>query len=198
MEIATTLMVEVAMGIGLAACAGLRAFLPLFVAGLAGRFQWITLSSSFEWLGETPSLIVLGVAVVTEILSDKIPVVDHLLDLIGGVVKPVAGTVLAASVLSDLTPLQSAMAGIVLGGGSAGLVHVAKAKVRLFSSVTTAGLGNPLLSVGEDVASLVGSAVAIVFPFLLILVVMGTIATLLALRRRLRLRVERLDRRGAS
>lgn len=195
METATAVVVEVAMGIGLAACAGLRAFLPLLVVGVAGRVGVVTLSEPFAWLASWPALVVFGVAVVTEILSDKIPVVDHVLDVIGGVVKPVAGTVLAASVLSDFTPLQSAVIGIVLGGGSAGLVHLTKAKLRLFSSVTTAGLGNPLLSLGEDVASLVGSMIAIAFPLILLVLVASSIVFLAMARRSLRLRAERLDRR---
>jgi len=192
MESAASVILEVAMGIGLAACAGLRAFLPLLVAGVAGRLGWVSLSSHFDWLASWPALTVFGVAVVAEILSDKIPVVDHVLDVLGGVIKPAAGAILAASVIRDLTPLETAVVGIVLGGGSAGLVHLTKAKVRLFSSVTTAGLGNPLLSVGEDVASLVGSLTAIVFPLFLLLVVAATLVLLLVARRRLRLRAARL------
>jgi hypothetical protein len=132
MDEGTALALQVATGIGLAACAGLRAFLPLLVVGAAGRAGVVTLGASYEWLASWPALTVFGVAVVTEVLADKIPVVDHVLDLIGGVVKPAAGALLAASVLTDLTPLQSAVAGIVIGGGSAGIVHLIKAKLRLF------------------------------------------------------------------
>ena len=46
---------QIAMGIGLAACAGLRAFLPLFLLGLAGRFDWVSLSPTFDWLASTPA-----------------------------------------------------------------------------------------------------------------------------------------------
>jgi hypothetical protein len=48
--------------------------------------------------------------------------------------------------------------------------------------------------VGEDVASLVGSFVAIVLPVLLLLVVAATIVLLLVARRKLRLRAARLER----
>jgi hypothetical protein len=184
---------QIAMGIGLAACAGLRAFLPLLLLGAAGRFEWVSLSPAFEWLASTPALIVFGVAVVTEILSDKVPVVDHILDVIGGVLKPVAGTVLAASVLTDLTPLQSTVAGLVVGGGAAGLVHLTKAKVRLFSTVTTAGLGNPVLSIAEDAMSFVGSIIALIMPVLLLLVIAASFAAFFLARRRFRRRAERLS-----
>lgn len=186
------LLAQFATGIGLAACAGLRAFLPLVVLGAAGRLGWVTLSPSFDWLASTPALVVFGVAVVTEILSDKIPVVDHLLDILGGVIKPIAGTLVAASVLTDLSPLESSVLGLVVGGGAAGLVHLAKAKLRLFSSLTTGGLGNPVLSMAEDVASLLGSIVAILMPAILLLGLAAGIATLLFARKRFLRRAERL------
>ena len=183
---------EVAAGIALAACAGLRAFLPLLMLGVAGRLEWIALGESYRWLASWPALVIFGVAVVVEILSDKIPFVDHALDLVGGVVKPAAGALLAASVLADLTPLQAAVAGILAGGGTAGLVHVLKAKVRLFSSITTAGLGNPFLSVAEDLASFFGSLVAIVIPALLLAVLAATIVAFFFVRHRFRARAARL------
>jgi len=186
------ILAQIAMGVGLAACAGLRAFLPPLVLGVAGRMDWVDLSPTYAWLASTPALIVFAVAVATEILSDKIPVVDHLLDVIGAFIKPVAGTVVAASVLTDLSPLAATVAGIVIGGGSAGLVHLTKAKIRVFSTLTTGGLGNPVLSMGEDVLSLVGSVVAIAIPALLIFALAVTAAGLVFARRRFRRRAERL------
>ena len=73
-------LIHLSMGIGLAACAGLRAFLPLFVVALAGKLEFLTLSDSFSWLAGWPALIVFGAAVVAEVLSDKFPIVDNLLD----------------------------------------------------------------------------------------------------------------------
>ena len=43
---------------GLAASAGLRAFLPLLVVGLAGRLEVIGLGERFVWLSSTPALTV--------------------------------------------------------------------------------------------------------------------------------------------
>jgi len=180
----SSLLFQIAMGIGLAACAGLRAFLPLFVVGLAGRFDVVPLTATFEWLGSTPALVVFGVAVVAEILADKIPVVDHFLDVAQSVVKPIAGTVLAASVLTELTPLQAAVLGLITGGAVSGVIHVTKAKVRLASTATTAGLGNPVISALEDIGAFFGSLVAIWLPLLLLLLlVAATILTWTLLRR---------------
>jgi hypothetical protein len=187
---AVPLLFQIAAGIALAACAGLRAFLPLFVTGIVGRLGWVDLSGSFEWLSSTPALVVLGVAVTVELLSDKIPVVDHALDVLNTFLKPAAGTALMASMLTNLTPLQAIVLGIVAGGGSAGLVHLAKAKLRLGSSLLTAGLANPLLSLAEDGVAFVGTAAAFLVPLAAATFAIGAMALLVVvlvlLARRLR------------
>lgn len=169
-EESTALVLQIATGIALAASAGLRAFLPLFVVGVAGRMEWIPLTSSFEWLASWPALTVFGCAVIVEIAGDKFPVVDHFLDSAQVLIKPIAGTMLAASVLTDLSPLQAAVLALIIGGGVAEGVHLAKAKARVVSTATTAGVGNPILSVIEDGVAAVGSVAAIVAPLLAVFV----------------------------
>jgi len=115
---------------------------------------------------------VFGVAILLELLGDKFPVVDNFLDAAQSFVKPIAGTILMAGVLSELTPLQATVLGIIGGGTAAGAVHLTKAKVRLVSSATTAGVGNPLLSIGEDIAAFIGTLVSFVFPLLVVAVVL--------------------------
>src|SRR5438067_2125542 len=103
------LVTQLSMGFALSATCGLRAFLPLFVAGLLARLdpQWVSLAPSFAWIGATPSLIVFGSAVIFELAGDKFPAVDHALDAAGLVVKPVAGTILAASFFTQMDPLPA-------------------------------------------------------------------------------------------
>ena len=43
-----------------------------------------------EWLAHDFALVALGVATVVEIAADKIPVVDHVLDVLGLAVRPAA------------------------------------------------------------------------------------------------------------
>ena len=176
-----SLAVQVAMGLGLAACAGLRAFLPLLVVGLAGRLELVPLSESFSWLASGPALVVLTVAVVAELLTDKVPVVDHALDALGTLVKPVAGTLLAASVLTDLPPLPTAVLALCTGGAVSTGVHLTKAKVRLLSTAATAGIGNPLLSVLEDLGAVIGSVAALVVPLLVAALFLAALVGLLVL-----------------
>ncbi len=170
MDLVPQLLFQILMGIGLAASAGLRAFLPLLVVGVAGRVGWVPLSDSFAWLADWPALIVLAVAVMAEVLSDKFPAVDNFLDMIQVFVKPVAGTILVASVVTDLSPLQTTVLALILGSGTAGTVHIVKAKTRLVSTVSTAGIANPVLSVAEDATSLAGSVLSLIVPPVVVLV----------------------------
>ena len=167
MELSLALIPQVAQGLSLAACAGMRAFLPVLVVGIAGRLDWIPLTSYFDWMASTPALTIFSVAVVAELLGDKFPVVDNLLDGLQVFVKPVAGTVLMASSLTELPPEVTAVLAIVMGGSVAGMVHLGKSKTRLVSTVATAGSANPFVSIAEDGVSLAGSIMAIVWPILM-------------------------------
>lgn len=183
------IILQIAMGIGLAACAGLRAFLPLFVVALAGRLEWVPLTSRFDWLASWPAVTVFGVAVVVEVLADKIPIVDHVLDVLEGWLKPIAGAILAMAVLSEMPPLEATVLGLIAGGSAAGAVHVAKAKLRVASSAFTGGLGNPVLSAGEDAASLVGTVLSLVVPMLVVaILVLALVGLVFLIYRRRRLR----------
>ncbi len=175
---------QVLIGTSLAACAGLRAFLPLLAVGVAGKLELLPLAQSFKWLSSWPALIVFGVAVVVELLADKFPLVDHTLDMLHVAVKPIAGVILVTCVLTELSPLQSTVLGLILGGSVAASVHVAKSQVRLLSSVSTGGLANPLVSLLEDAGAVVGSVVSFVLPGLIVLLfLIGVLLLALALRR---------------
>src|SRR5262245_15370162 len=180
-------LVHVAMGIGLSACAGLRAFLPLLVLGLAGRFEVVRLSDSLAWIAGDPALVVFGVAVIAEVLADKVPLVDHALDAVGAFVKPVSGALVTATLVKDWTPLYATVLCLIVGGSTAGVVHLAKAKLRLFSTLGSAGLANPWISAVEDVAALGAAVAAILLPLVLLaLFVLGIGVAGLVLRARRR------------
>src|SRR5215471_7021247 len=87
MTIDRSMVLAVMTGVALAAACGLRAFLPLLVAGVASRFGLLSLGPNFTWLGENPALVALGLATVLEMVGDKIPVVDHALDVAGTVIR---------------------------------------------------------------------------------------------------------------
>jgi hypothetical protein len=158
---------SLALGIGLAACAGLRAWLPLLMLGGLARWGVITLSPSFQFIAGNRALILFGVATVVEIAGDKIPVVDHALDALSTVLRPAAGSLLAASVLWSVSdPLTALALGIAVGAPAALVPHAAKSTLRIASTAFTGGLANPLLSFAEDAAALVLFALTVVLPIL--------------------------------
>jgi hypothetical protein len=158
-----------ALAIALASAAGLRAWLPLLAAGGLARLGVLELGSSFQFLASDKALVLFGVATAIEIIGDKIPAVDHALDLIGTPLRPLAGAVLAASVLGTVAdPLTSAVLGIAVGAPSALVPHVAKSALRAASTTTTAGLANPALSFVEDAVSVVLLILAVLIPLVVV------------------------------
>jgi hypothetical protein len=162
----------IALGVGLAATAGLRAWLPLLLAGALARFDVVSLGESFGFLSSTPALVLFAVATVVEIVADKIPAVDHVLDLVSTVVRPAAGALLAASALYQVNdPLIAVVIGICVGAPVALGPHVAKSAFRAASSATTAGIANPIVSFVEDGLAIALFVLAVVLPILAALVV---------------------------
>ena len=175
---------SLALGIALAACAGLRAWLPLLLASLLARAGWLELGPSFQFLASNKALLLFAVATVIEIVGDKVPVVDHALDAIGTPLRPAAGALLAASVMGHVSdPLTALVLGTAVGAPAALVPHAAKTALRAASTTFTGGLANPILSLIEDGASFVLFVLAVLVP----LVVVGLLAlALLLITRRLR------------
>lgn len=161
------LLQSVALGIALAACAGLRAWLPLLAVGLSVRLGVLPLGESFRFLGSNTALTVFVLATIIEVIADKIPVVDHALDALSTLLKPVAGIVLAASVLWTVDdPLVALALGVMVGAPASFGPHVAKASLRGVLSPITGGLAAPILSILEDVIAFGLVALAILAPLL--------------------------------
>jgi len=165
----TEFLPALALAIALAASAGLRAWLPLLLAGGLARLGVLDLGSSFQFLASTRALVLFGVATAIELIGDKIPAVDHALDVVGTPLRPAAGALLAASVLGTVTdPLTSVVLGTAVGAPSALVPHAAKAAVRAASTAVTGGLANPLLSFLEDAISIVTFILAVLVPLLVV------------------------------
>jgi hypothetical protein len=147
-------LLALAAGVGIAAACGLRAFLPLLFLGAAERLGLIHLRPGAEWLASNLALVSLAVATVLEIAADKIPVLDHALDAIATVLRPVAAWLGAFAVLGQWPQPWGQIAALVLAGLTLG-VHALKSAVRVGSTATTLGHANPLLSSVEDALSFV-------------------------------------------
>lgn len=183
-----------ALGVVLAATAGLRAFLPVFSASLAAWTTDLPLPHNLAWLEKPETVVIFGVATLLEILGDKVPIVDHALDSVQVLTKPVLAALAATPFLYQLAPEYFVAIGIVLGAPLALGVHSAKATARLGSTATTGGVGNPLLSVLEDVAAVSAIILGFLAPLLALALMAGTIFLLV----RLALRVRRRRTRGSA
>jgi len=159
-----------AAGIGIAAACGLRAFLPLLLLGLASRFGHLPLDPHVRWLASDPALIALGAATALEIAADKIPVVDHVLDALGVAIRPAAAWLGAYAVLVQWPEPWGAIVALILGGGTLAL-HLVHAKLRLGSTVLTGGAANPVISVAEDLLTVLLVGLALLAPLVVLLLV---------------------------
>ena len=150
-------------GVAIAAACGLRAFLPLLALSIGVRFGLLHVDHSMAWIGWPPAMIALLWATVLEVAADKVPALDHLLDLIGTALRPIAAALAGWVTFTGVHPAVGVMAALLLGAGAMG-VHVAKAKVRLGSSMLTLGSANPVLSFIEDAIAIGLSAMAVLAP----------------------------------
>ena len=176
------------LGLGLASATGLRTFLPLLMLAVAARFGLfgVTLNEQMDWLGSTPAIAALGIAAVVEFAGDKIPVVDHGLNVVGAFTRPIAGAIAAASVFAGLDPTTAAVAGVIVGAPTAVAFNAAQGGARLTSTATTGGLGNPILSFIEDVLSFLTVLLAFLAPVLVPVVLIVLMVVVFRLARRLR------------
>jgi hypothetical protein len=168
---AMDLALSIALGVGLAAAVGLRVFLPMLVLSVAAFTGHLTLSSGFAWLGTPAAMVMLGVAALLEILAYYIPGVDNLLDAIAAPAALIAGSVVAAAVMTDLPPLVKWTTAVIAGGGAAGLTQGLTSLLRAKSTVMTGGLGNHVLATGEWGGALLVSLLALAFPVIAVALV---------------------------
>lgn len=180
-------IVSACLGVGLAACCGFRVFVPMLVAGIATKLGIIGATSGFEWISTWPALMLLGVATIAELGAYYIPWLDNALDTIAAPAAIVAGTVLSTSFLQINSPVLDWGLGLILGGGSAGLIQAGTSLLRLGSTATTGGLANPVVSTTENAASFGFSILAVFLPLITIVligIILIYVATKLVARRR--------------
>lgn len=159
------LLLPVSLGVGLAAAAGFRVFLPLLVMGLAVKADYLPIAESFSWIATTPALLMLAVAAIAEIIAYYIPVFDNVLDGLATPTAIGAGVAMSYAVMGDMPPMLKWTLAIIAGGGAAAATQSATTLLRGASTVTTAGLGNHAVATGEILGAVTMSVLAIVFPY---------------------------------
>ena len=174
-------MLEILTGTGLAAAAGLNAYIPLLLMGIAGRIDWVQLPNGWLWLENEWVMVILGVLLVIEIVADKVPAVDSINDWIQTVVRPTSGGIVFAGGIGTSTVAvddpgtffsSGAWIPVIIGIVLALLMSLAKSAVRPLANLATGGAAAPALSTAEDGASIVLVILAIVAP-ILVLIALG-------------------------
>jgi len=182
---AAGIAVSLLAAVSLAASAGLRAFLPLLVLSIAARFGLVTLHEEVHFLESDVALIALILATALELAADKVPVVDHLLDVAATFVRPAAGFVAGFALLADLPDAVSVALALLFAVIALG-THFERAKARAGSTLLTGGVANPVLSVMEDFLATSLAILAVVAPLLAVLLVIGLAFAVRRLLRKLR------------
>ena len=184
-------MIEAISGLsaafGLSGSAGLNAYIPLLLVALAARFPTsdplVSLQAPYDLMGSWWVIGLLSVLLVIEIVADKIPAVDTVNDGIQTFVRPAAGAILfagSANVITEIHPILALGAGLLVAGG----VHATKTAARPVVTVSTAGVGNPIVSTLEDIVAFVVSLLAIVLPIIAaILMIIFLVVVLSSIRR---------------
>lgn len=187
-------MMDIGTPLGLGFASGINAYFPLLAFAVSARWLHVyTVNPTFAFITSDWFLIALVLLTLLDFVADKIPILDHTWDGTHTFVRPLAGALVAAASSNHVTlPLGTASisshvlgtvsviigdvhiagAGLVvlalLGGIFAAMSHAAKATTRLVSTLTTAGLLNIVLSVGEDILVVIATLLSLFVPAIML------------------------------
>jgi hypothetical protein len=188
-------MIAALTGMGLAAAAGLNAYIPFLVVALLSRFtDVIDLPADYAWIESGWSITIAAVLLASEIVLDKIAVVDHINDAVATFIRPTVGgliftaTTAASEIDRSAWMQENPWVTVVLGIVVAGAVHTLKAVSRPVVNVATVGVGTPVVSAAEDATSVTLSRVAVFLPVLVIVLLALQVWAAVVLWRRVRRR----------
>jgi preprotein translocase subunit SecY len=176
-------LLAVGSGVGLSSVAGVRAYLPLALAGTFARLGLFELQAPFDLLSNWLVIVALLALTLVESGLDKIPALDTVLDVIQTPIRVVAGALLFSAALEAGLGVE-ALPELAAGGGIAGTVAVLKAVLRPPANAASAGVPAPFLSTFEDVVAVVGSILAVLVPLVPLLLVVFLLFFFYRVRRR--------------
>ncbi len=177
-------MEAILSGLGLSTSAGLNAYLPLILMNLAAQAGMIdTKGVPAEVLTSKPALVVFLILLVIETIADKVPAVDSVNDIINTAIRPSAGALMmivsTSGMSGQIDPEVLTVFSILAGGASAGSVHAVKATARPVVTLSTAGMGNMVVSVLEDILAIFISLVALLIPLFVVFFMASFVALML-------------------
>ncbi len=162
-------IITLASSLGLATATGLNAYLPLLTVSVLSRLGLIQLSEPFDLLTHPAAMIVLAVLAIIDFIGDKVPAVDSVLHVIGLVISPIAGAIVALAAAGNLAAIHPAVVAVAAVIAAAG-TQSARTSIRPAVTAATGGTANSFLSFLEDALSFVLSLLAIFLPILALII----------------------------
>jgi hypothetical protein len=165
--------------LGFSFAAGLNLYATIAILGLTSRFGWVALPEQYRVFDNN---WIIGGAIalyVIEFVADKIPWVDSIWDTVHTVIRPVGGAAIAVATLGQASPAMETVVAL-LGGALATSTHLSKTSTRVIANASPEPFTNWALSLGED-AFVVGlSALALTHPAAAAIVVLISVALIIA------------------
>lgn len=198
-------IVDFGTPLGLAFASGLNAYLPMLAYALSVRWLHLfTVNPHFAFITQTWCIVALAILTLIDFVADKIPLIDHAWNAIHTAVRPIAGAVVAVVASSHALPVThipavtaspgsgviiAALSAVpitgigllfilVIGAALAALSHSAKSTTRFVSTLTTAGLLNGILSLGEDVLVLIVILLSLFASAIMLILLVGLVLIL--------------------
>lgn len=169
-------LLAVTMGIGWAS--GINLYATLLTLGVMAHTGHMTLPPDLEILADPLVMAAAGLMYMVEFTADKVPGVDTGWDSIHSFIRIPAGAVLAASVIGDTSPAIELAAAIV-GGSLAATSHVTKAGSRIMVNTSPEPFSNWLVSLGEDIAVILGLWTAVQYPWVFLVLLIAFLLMLI-------------------
>jgi hypothetical protein len=175
---------------------GINPYLVVLLTGIAGRLGDAPVP---EALMRTDVLVAAAVLTAIDFVVDKTAYLDSTWDAVNTAIRPTAAVALSLLISGDATTLQQAVLA-ALGGSTAIAAHLTKAGARVAVNTSPEPVSNVVVSLLEDVAVFVVTALAFVAPWVaaalaLVLLVLGVVVVVVFWRAIARYRHSRQRRR---
>ena len=169
----------VALAAALGWASGIRLYLVLFLVGLVDRMGWVAMPDGLHTLSYPLVLAASGLMVIVEFFADKVPWVDSIWDTIHTFIRVPAGALLTASAIGALDGHGGAIGTLVaaiLGGSLAAGAHLTKSSARALANTSPEPFSNVGLSLGEDLIVPGGLALAVLHPYVFVVLLLASVA----------------------
>ncbi len=177
-SLAMDLFHTLALAAGAAWLSGIRLYAMVSILGLLGKYGGLQLPGELSILENQWVIGVSSTLFVIEFITDKVPAIDSVWDVVHTFIRIPAGAVLAAGAFGDYDPAIKVIAALI-GGTLAFGSHTTKTTTRAAVNTSPEPVSNFVVSTTEDVYA-IGSTFAAAFVPVLILIIVG-IGVLVAL-----------------